>query len=61
WSHAFMLQAHHFLECIRDRTKKPNCDVELATKTMVVVALAEMSYRQNKVMRFDPEKLEVIS
>jgi len=51
----------NFLECIRDRTKKPNCDVELATKTMVVVALAEMSYRQNKVMRFDPVKLEVIN
>lgn len=51
----------NFLDCIRDRTKKPNCDVELATKTMVVVALAEMSYRQNKVMLFDPVKLEIIN
>ncbi|MFA4029857.1 MAG: hypothetical protein GDYSWBUE_001166 [Candidatus Fervidibacterota bacterium] len=54
--------AHHknFFECVRTRGK-PNCDVELAYKVMVAVGLAELSYRQDKVMKFDPSTQRVIS
>lgn len=50
----------NFIECVRSR-KAPNCNVELAVKVQVTVSLAERSYRENKIMRFDPEKLEVIT
>jgi predicted dehydrogenase len=40
--------------------KKPNCDVDLATPVQVAICMAEMSYRQNKMMRFDPEKMELM-
>jgi predicted dehydrogenase len=51
----------NFLECVRDRTKTPNCDVELATKVQTVVSLAEMSYREKKAMLFDPEKRQIVN
>jgi hypothetical protein len=40
--------------------EKPHCHIDLAYKVHVTVALAELSYRQNKTIRFDPKKLEVI-
>lgn len=49
----------NFIECVRSR-QAPNCNVELAVKVQVTVSLAERSYRENKIMRFDPEKLEVL-
>jgi predicted dehydrogenase len=48
-----------FLAAIRTG-KKPNCDIDLATMTQVTISMAEMSYRQNKMMRFDPEKMQLI-
>jgi predicted dehydrogenase len=48
-----------FLQALRTG-KKPNCDIDLATKVQVTISMAEMSYRQNKMMRFDPVKMELI-
>lgn len=48
-----------FLAAIRTG-KKPNCDIDLATMTQVTISLAEMSYRQSKMMRFDPQKMQLI-
>ncbi|MFA0739754.1 MAG: hypothetical protein LKKZDAJK_002878 [Candidatus Fervidibacter sp.] len=58
-----VLRAHHknFLECVRDRTKMPNCPIDLAYKVMVTVGLAELSYREGKMKLFDPERLQVVA
>jgi predicted dehydrogenase len=48
-----------FLAAVRTG-KKPNCDIDLATMVQVTISMAEMSYRQNKMMRFDPEKMQLI-
>jgi len=50
-------KAHHkdFLTCMRTR-KRPNCHAELAYKVTVTLALAVKSFRENKVILFDPEK-----
>jgi hypothetical protein len=48
-----------FLQAVRTG-KKPNCDIDLATPVQVAICMAELSYRQNKMMRFDPEKMELI-
>lgn len=50
---------HDFFRCVRTR-EKPHCHIDLAYKVHVTVALAEMAFRQNKIMRFDPKKVEVI-
>ena len=43
----------NFLHCVRTR-EKPHCDVELAYRTMVAIKLGVDSYRQDRVMFFDP-------
>jgi hypothetical protein len=48
-----------FFQAIRTG-KKPNCDIDLATKVMVTIGLAEQSYRENKMARFDPVKMQFI-
>ncbi|MCS7224296.1 MAG: Gfo/Idh/MocA family oxidoreductase [Armatimonadetes bacterium] len=57
------LKAHHknFLECVRDRTKTPNCPIDLAYKVMIVVGLAELSYREGRMKIFDPNTKRVIA
>lgn len=49
----------NFLSCVRTG-KKPNCDIELAVRVQVAISMAEIAYRQNKVVRFDPVKMKVI-
>ena len=51
---------HHknMLDCIRNN-KKPNCDIELGTRVQTIVSMAEKSYRQNKMVLFDAEKLRM--
>ncbi len=44
----------NFLSCIRTR-RKPHCDAETGYKIMVAIALGVKSFRQNKIMMFDPE------
>jgi len=48
-----------FLEAIRTG-KRPNCDIDLATKVQVIVSLAEMSWQKGETMTFDPAKLKVV-
>jgi hypothetical protein len=50
------LLAHHknFFDHLRDRTKPLNCPIDVGYKVMVTLALAELSYRQGKMMHFDP-------
>jgi predicted dehydrogenase len=50
---------HDFFRCVRSR-EKPHCNIDLAYRVHVTVGLAEQAYRQNKIMRFDPKKVEVI-
>jgi len=49
----------NFFNTIRG-TEKLNCGVDLAAPVMVAIALAEVSYRHNKIMQFDPAKLQVV-
>jgi predicted dehydrogenase len=50
----------NFLQCVRDRTKTPNCNIDLATKVQVAISMGEMAFRQQKEVRFDVEKLRLI-
>ncbi|NLC56617.1 MAG: Gfo/Idh/MocA family oxidoreductase [Armatimonadetes bacterium] len=49
----------NFIECMRTR-KEPTCGPDLAYAGMVTVALAEISFRENKMARFDPQKKTII-
>ncbi|NOZ20489.1 MAG: Gfo/Idh/MocA family oxidoreductase [Planctomycetes bacterium] len=50
----------NFIECVRTR-KTPNLDAKKAYAAMVGIALGVKSYREKKVMLFDPEKEKLIS
>jgi len=50
---------HNFLECCRSR-QKPNCDADLAFKTMVAIALGVESYRKRRMMMWDAEKMKAV-
>jgi predicted dehydrogenase len=45
--------------CIRNNAV-PNCNIDLAVRVQTMVSLAERSYRESKMMNFDPEKKKVI-
>jgi hypothetical protein len=49
----------NWLESLRTRNK-PICHEELAEAAMIAVHLGEISYRQNKVIRFDAEKRQIL-
>lgn len=49
----------NWLQAIRGQAKA-NCDIDLGLKVQTIVSLAEMSYRQSKMMNFDPVNLKVI-
>lgn len=49
-----------FIECVRTRGT-PHLDAKTAYAAMVGIALGVKSYREKKVMLFDPEKEELIS
>jgi hypothetical protein len=53
------LHERNWQKCIRTG-EKPNCHADLAFQVMTTIALGEMSYQQNKAMRFDPEKMRII-
>lgn len=56
------IPVHHenFLDCLRRGDSNTNCSVELGYKVNVAVDLMIESYRQNKVMRFDPIRQELL-
>ncbi len=44
--------------CIRNNGI-PNCNIELAIRVQTIVSMAEKSYRQSKMVMFDPKKLKM--
>jgi predicted dehydrogenase len=50
----------NWLECIRSR-KQPHLDAQSGYRVMVAIALAVMSYREGRVIHFDPEKEEIVA
>jgi predicted dehydrogenase len=48
-----------FLESVRTR-KQPRCHIDAAFEEMVAVAMSVESYRQERKVRWDPEKEEII-
>jgi predicted dehydrogenase len=57
------IQSHHdnFLDCVRRRDPRTNCDVDLAYRVDVAVDLAVESWRKHKVCRFDPAREEELA
>ncbi len=50
----------NFIECMRDHSKVPNCNIDIATKVQVAISMGEMAYREQREVRFDPEKMRLI-
>jgi predicted dehydrogenase len=57
-----MMRLHekNLFSCVRSR-QQPRCHIELAYRVHVTVGLAELAYRQNKMMRFDPKTKAVVT
>lgn len=49
----------NWFHCIRTNGV-PNCNIDLASKVQTIVTLAEMSWKQKKLMNFDPVKMKVV-
>jgi hypothetical protein len=49
----------NFLECVKTR-KKPNLDADTAYRAQVAITMGVQSYREGKVLFFDPNKEEVV-
>ncbi len=49
----------NFLECVKTR-EKPNLDAETAYRAQVTITMGVQSYRQNKVLFFDPKAEKVV-
>ena len=50
----------NFLRSVRSR-KQPNCPVDLAAPVQVALCMAEMAYKTNKQVRFDPKTMKIIA
>ncbi|MFQ6099349.1 MAG: Gfo/Idh/MocA family protein [Armatimonadota bacterium] len=50
----------NWLQCMRTR-EKPHMDAETGYKVQVPISLSVRAYREEKVMRFDPKKQEVVT
>ena len=52
---------HHknMFYCIRNNGI-PNCNIDLALKVQTIVSMAEKSYRQNKMVMYDPKKMRLV-
>jgi predicted dehydrogenase len=49
----------NFLDCVRTR-EKPNLDVETGYRAQVVISMAVQSFRENRVLFFDPAQERVV-
>lgn len=47
------------LECVRTR-KQPKCNIELAVRVQAPLSMGIISHRENKVVRFDTQKREIV-
>jgi predicted dehydrogenase len=50
----------NFFQCVRDHSKTPNCNIDLATKVQVAISMGEMSYREQREVKFDTENLKLV-
>ena len=49
----------NFFDCMRTR-KKPNLDADTGYRAQVVITMGVQSFREGKVLFFDPKKEEVV-
>lgn len=49
----------NFLKCMRTR-EKPHLDAETGYRTQVAISLSVLAYREQREVRFDPEKEEIV-
>lgn len=50
----------NFFQCVRDHTKTPNCNIDLATKVQVALGMGEIAFREQREVKFDVEKLKLV-
>ena len=52
---------HHknMFDCIRNN-KAPNCNIDLAVRVQAIVSMAEKSYRESRMVSFNPEKHRMV-
>jgi predicted dehydrogenase len=50
------LHAANFIDCLKDRTKTPNCSIETAANTATVAHLGNIAYRTGKRVFWDDQK-----
>jgi hypothetical protein len=53
------LHMQDFFDCVRSR-KEPNCPFELGFRSAIACRMAVESYRQNRTVRWDEEKEEIV-
>ncbi len=58
-SNAHRRHTDNFFECMRTR-EQPNLNPDLGYKTMVAIGLGVDSYRERKVMAFDPRREKIV-
>lgn len=49
-----------FLDCVRERNRKPRSNEEIGYRVMVALSMAIMSYRQDKVAEFDESTGKIV-
>ncbi|MCC6443180.1 MAG: Gfo/Idh/MocA family oxidoreductase [Armatimonadetes bacterium] len=49
----------NWLDAIRSNSQ-PNCGIDLGVRVQTIVSMAEMSYRQSRMMNFDAKKMKLI-
>jgi hypothetical protein len=56
------MQTHvlNFLSCMRTR-QKPTLDVETGARAQVLISMAVQSFREGRVLYFDPERWKVVT
>ena len=56
------IEAHHanFLSCVRSRNQATNCSAILGYRAAIALDLASRSWRQQRVLRFDPAREQLI-
>jgi predicted dehydrogenase len=52
------LHEKNFLDCIRTNGV-PNCNIDIAVRVQTMISLAERSYRESKMLTFDPKTRKV--
>lgn len=54
------LHMREWLECIRDRNKKPSCDIDAAFEEAITAHMGTRAYLEGRTMYWDKDKEEII-